>query len=101
MVRYKVPDDGFRWARVESWTRDDLTIVRETTGREFSPAIRPGTPIPVETARIVDWAVWVDGVGVVEGAGTECVGWLAGGAGDQAQSAEAWLAAYGGSLKSR
>ncbi len=58
MVRYKVPDDGFRWARVESWTRDDLTIVRET-GREFSPAIRPGTPIPVETARIVDWAVWM------------------------------------------
>ena len=26
-----------------------------------SPAIRPATSIPVETARIVDWAVWVDG----------------------------------------
>jgi hypothetical protein len=100
-VRYKVPDDGLRWARVESWTRDDLTIVRETTGRELSPAIRPATPIPVETARIVDWAVWLDGEGVVEGAGTECVGWLAGGVGDRAQSAEAWLAAYGGSLQSR
>src|SRR5712691_928779 len=80
--------------------RHDLTIVRGT-GRELSSAIRPSTPIPVETARIVDWAVWMDGEGVVEGEGTECVGWLTGGAGDQAQSAEAWLAAYGGSLQSR
>jgi hypothetical protein len=33
MVRYKVLDAGFRWARVESWTRDDFTIVRETRNR--------------------------------------------------------------------
>ena len=66
-----------------------------------SPAIRPATSIPAETSRIVDWAIWVDGEGVIEGAGTERLGWLADGAGDQAQSAEAWLAAYGGSLQSR
>ena len=66
-----------------------------------SPAIRPATSIPAETSRIVDWAIWVDGEGVIEGAGTGCLSWLAGGAGDQARSAEAWLAAYGGSLQSR
>jgi len=43
----------------------------------------------------------VDGEGVAQGARTECVGWLADGAGDQAQSAEARLAPYGGSLQSR
>ena len=97
----ELSDEGFRRARVESWTRDDLTIVREATGRELCPATRPGTPIPVKTARIVDRAVWVDGEGVAQGVRTECVGWLADGAGDQAQSAEARLAPYGGSLQSR
>ena len=96
----ELPDEGFRRARIESWTRDDLTIVREATGRELCPATRPGTPIPGKTARIVDRAVWVDGEGVAQGARTECVGWLADGAGDQAQSAEARLAPYGGSLQS-
>jgi hypothetical protein len=74
MVRYsEEDDDAFRWAQVESWTDDDLAIVRDT-GRELAPAVRPGPSIPIEKERIMDWAIWVDGKGAVEGAGTEGVG---------------------------
>jgi hypothetical protein len=73
MVRYEVADDQpFRWARVESWADDDHAIVRDG-GRELSPAIKPGPAIPVETERIMDWAIWTDGKGVTEGALTESV----------------------------
>jgi hypothetical protein len=73
MVRYEVTDDRpFRWARVESWADDDHALVSDG-GRELSPAIRPGPAIPVETERIVDWAIWTEGEGVTEGALTESV----------------------------
>ena len=73
MVRYSEKDDGaFRWARVESWTDDDLAIVRDT-GRELAPAVRPGPSIPIGKERVMDWAIWVDGKGAVEGGETEGV----------------------------
>lgn len=73
MVRYEVVDDqSFRWARVESWADDNHAIVSDS-GRELSPAIKPGPAVPVETERIMDWAIWTDGKGVTEGAITETV----------------------------
>jgi hypothetical protein len=30
--------------------------------------------VTIETRQIADWGIWVDGEGVVEGAGTEGVG---------------------------
>jgi hypothetical protein len=73
MVRYEVADDRpFRWARVESWAAADHAIVSDG-GQELSPAIKPGPAIPVETERIMDWAIWTDGQGVTEGALTESV----------------------------
>jgi hypothetical protein len=35
--------------------------------------IRPGSAIPVEEGRIMDWAIWTDGKGVTEGGLTESV----------------------------
>jgi hypothetical protein len=73
MVRYEVAEDQpFRWARVESWADADHAIVSDG-GQELSPAIKPGPAIPVETERIIDWAIWTDGQGVTEGALTESV----------------------------
>lgn len=73
MVRYEVADDQpFRWARVESWADDDHAIVSDS-GQELSPAVKPGAAIPVETERIMDWAIWIDGKGITEGALTESV----------------------------
>jgi hypothetical protein len=73
MVRYEVADDkSFRWARVQSWADDDNAVV-SGSGRELSPAIKPGPAVPIETERIMDWAIWTDGKGVTEGATTETV----------------------------
>jgi hypothetical protein len=30
--------------------------------------------VTIETSQIADWGIWVDGRGVIEGAGTEGVG---------------------------
>jgi hypothetical protein len=74
MIRYEEADDqSFRWARVESWADDDHAIVSDS-GQELSPAIKPGPTIPVEKERIMDWAIWIDGRGVTEGALTESIG---------------------------
>jgi hypothetical protein len=74
MVRYKIADiDEYRWARVDSWQDAARAVVRDT-GRELSSGVRPGPPVTIETTKIVDWAVWVDGRGVIEGADTEGVG---------------------------
>jgi hypothetical protein len=74
MVRYDAADaDELRWARVESWEDAGYAIIRDT-GRELAPGVRPGPPVTIETRCIADWGIWVDGSGVVEGAGTEGVG---------------------------
>jgi hypothetical protein len=73
MIRHDTGDAGLCWARVESWSRDDQVIVRDV-GRELSPGGRAGAPILVAARGIVDWAIWVDGEGVTEGARTESIG---------------------------
>ena len=73
LIRHDAGDGGLRWARVESWSPDDQLTVRDV-GRELSPGGRPGVPVPVAAEGIVDWAIWVDGEGVTEGARTEPAG---------------------------
>ena len=74
MVRYDAADaDELRWARVESWEDAGRAVIRDT-GRELAPGVRLGPPVAIETRFIADWGIWVDGSGVVEGAGTESAG---------------------------
>jgi len=74
MVRYDAADAGeIRWARVESWEDAGYAVIRDT-GRELAPGVRPGPLVAIETKLIADWGIWVDGSGVVEGAGTEGAG---------------------------
>jgi hypothetical protein len=74
MVRYDAADaDELRWARVESWEDAGHAIIRDT-GRELTPGVRPAPPVTIETRQIADWGIWVDGRGVIEGAGTEGAG---------------------------
>jgi hypothetical protein len=74
MVRYDAADaDELRWARVESWEDAGHAVIRDT-GRELAPGVRPGPLVAIETRFIADWGIWVDGSGVVEGAGTEGAG---------------------------
>jgi len=74
MVRYDAADaDELRWAKVESWEDAGHAVIRDT-GRELAPGVRPGPLVAIETRFIADWGIWVDGSGVVEGAGTEGAG---------------------------
>ena len=74
MVRHQTSrEDEFRWAQVQSWAGEDTAIVIDA-GRELSPPVEPGAATPLATDLIFDWAVWVDGEGVVEGARTEGIG---------------------------
>jgi hypothetical protein len=74
MVRYRTASAGEpRWAKVESWADAEHSVVRDT-GQELTPGIRLSPPISVETRQIVDWGVWVEGEGIVEGARTEGLG---------------------------
>lgn len=71
MVRYHAADsDELRWARVESWEDAGHAVIRDI-GRELTPGVRLGLPVAIKARSIVDWGIWVDGSGVVEGAGTE------------------------------
>ena len=74
MVRHQTSrEDEFRWAQVQSWAGEDTAVVIDA-GRELSPPVEPGAATPLATDLIFDWAVWVDGEGVVEGARTEGIG---------------------------
>jgi hypothetical protein len=74
MVRHKAAGtDEYRWSQVESWETTGHAVVRDV-GRELASGVRPGPPVTIETSQVVDWGIWVDGRGVVEGAGTEGVG---------------------------
>ncbi len=74
MVRYDAEDaDELRWAKVESWEDAGHAVIRDI-GRELAPGVRLGLPVAIEVRFIVDWGIWVDGNGVVEGAGTEGAG---------------------------
>jgi hypothetical protein len=74
MVRYEVTEDeSLGWAQVESWTDDDVVMVRYI-GQELSPLAKVGPTYPVQAERVFDWAIWTDDKGAVEGAKTEGLG---------------------------
>jgi hypothetical protein len=74
MVRYETADtDEFQWARVQSSEDSGHAVVRDI-GRELASGVRTGPPVSIDTGQIADWGIWVDGRGVIEGAGTGGVG---------------------------
>jgi hypothetical protein len=74
MVRHRTSgEDEFRWAQVQSWTEEDAAMVLDA-GRELSPPVAPEAVRTLRADLIFDWAIWMDGDGVVEGARTEGIG---------------------------
>jgi len=70
VVKHKIaaPNGSeYPWAQVTSWD-DPATIFGSSTADALSdPRVRAGRPIVLDAAVIVDWAIWIDGQGVVEG----------------------------------
>jgi hypothetical protein len=73
LVRYALTADEaieYPWAYVTSW-RDPFRILATSAGDSVHlPRLRAGRPVVLDAAAVVDWAVELDGVGIVEGAFT-------------------------------
>lgn len=63
----------YPWAYVTSW--DDAASVLGNCAADavLDPRVRAGRPIVIRTEDVVDWAIWIDGEGVVEGGLTNVV----------------------------
>ena len=74
LVKYALhTDEGteYLWAYVTSW-RDPLRILgTSATDAVYSPKVRTGRPVVVDTSAVVDWAVQHDTRGIVEGGWTQ------------------------------
>jgi hypothetical protein len=73
MVKHAVNAAGgteYVWAYVNSWA-DPATVLGSSAADAVSdPQVRAGRPIVIDVAAVVDWAVWVDGQGIIEGGAT-------------------------------
>jgi hypothetical protein len=76
MVKHEISVAGraeYPWAYVTSWS-DPARILGNSAGdATLDPGIRAGRPIVVDSATIIDWAIWIDGRGIVEGGQTNVI----------------------------
>ena len=73
MVKHQISAPGrveYPWVYVTSWTDPDKVLGNSAGDATLDPAIRAGRPIVVQASSIIDWAIWIDGRGIVEGGQT-------------------------------
>lgn len=77
MVKHEILAQGRRaeypWAYVTSWADPDRVLGNSAGDAALDPAIRAGRPIVVDAGAIIDWAIWIDGKGIVEGGQTNVI----------------------------
>ena len=76
MVKHEISAQGraeYPWAYVMSWADPDRVLGNSAGDAELDPAIRAGRPIVVDAGAIIDWAIWIDGKGIVEGGQTNVI----------------------------
>jgi hypothetical protein len=61
------------WAYVTSWKSPEKVLGSSAGDVLTDPAIRAGRPVAIDATAIVDWAVWIDGQGIIEGGQTDAV----------------------------
>jgi hypothetical protein len=76
MIKHEILVPGqaeYPWAYVTSWA-DPARILGNSAGdATLDPGIRAGRPIVVAAETIIDWAIWIDGQGIVEGGQTNVI----------------------------
>ncbi|MEV4197711.1 DUF2314 domain-containing protein [Micromonospora globbae] len=75
VVKYGLPgEDGpeYVWAGVTSWDVPERIVGVSASDAASDPSVRIGSPVVVEAADVVDWAL-LDGTGVIEGGWTQAV----------------------------
>ncbi len=76
MIKHEISVSGqaeYPWAYVTSWT-DPVRLLGNSAGdATLDPGIRTGRPIVVAAETIIDWAIWIDGKGIIEGGQTNVI----------------------------
>jgi len=76
MVKHQISAQGraeYPWAYVTSWADPDRVLGNSAGDAALDPAIRAGRPIVVDAGAIIDWAIWIDGKGIIEGGQTNVI----------------------------
>ena len=76
MVKYEMTAAGgseYPWAYVTSWKSPEKVLGSSAGDALKDPVIRAGRPVVIDAATIIDWAVWIDGQGIVEGGQTNAI----------------------------
>jgi len=76
MVKHEISVAGraeYPWAYVTSWSDPGRVLGNSAGDATLDSGIRAGRPIVVDAATIVDWAIWIDGKGIVEGGQTNVI----------------------------
>jgi hypothetical protein len=76
MVKHRVQAPGgseYPWAYVTSWQDPARVLANSASDAVRDERIRAGRPIVIDAESIVDWAVWMDGKGIIEGGETNTV----------------------------
>lgn len=76
MVKHKIAiADGseYPWAFVSSWKHPGKVLAHSASDAVRDPHTRAGRPAVIDADSIIDWAIWVDGQGIIEGGLTNTV----------------------------
>jgi len=76
MIKHTISVPGqaeYPWAYVTSWADPDRVLGNSAGDATLDPGIRAGRPIVVDAGAIIDWAIWIDGQGIVEGGLTNVI----------------------------
>lgn len=76
MIKHEISAPGraeYPWAYVTSWADPGRVLGNSAGDATLDPAIRAGRPIVVDAGSIIDWAIWIDGKGIVEGGQTNVI----------------------------
>lgn len=61
------------WAYVNSWNDPAAILGNSAADAVHDPRVHAGRPVVIGAETVIDWAVWVDGQGIVEGGSTNTV----------------------------
>ena len=76
MIKHEISVPGraeYPWAYVTSWADPDRILGNSAGDATLDAGIRAGRPIVVAAETIIDWAIWIDGKGIVEGGQTNVI----------------------------
>ncbi len=76
MIKHEISVPGkaeYPWAYVTSWADSARVLGNSAGDAALDPGFRAGRPIVVHAETIIDWAIWIDGTGIVEGGQTNVI----------------------------